>query len=425
MNRPSVLVVMTVLLVLASVVPGSAGQEGRLAGTVVDPEGNPIEGVEVTCVGAETEFETTRTSNKKGRFTLLLLDATKDYVIRLEKEGFMTVEEPFDPQLGDTMRKTWTMVPGAGDSRPSGGAVETGVAPAEISGQGQAGRLYGEGYESFRAGDLDEALTQFQKVVELQPDLAEAHQALAMIYAQQGAYQESLAEADRVLELQPEDSLALKIKLEAYRGLGDHEKQEELLDSLIGTGPDPDLAPVIFNLGVAKVQAGDLAGGAVRFQQAKDADPDLLAAYSALSRVYYDMGQLEESIEQAKQYVEKDPNNGEVLGVLYLAYDQLGMAAEAAEAFEALKAANPSHMVRVFEQMGVAAFNNGETQKAQDLFEKVLELNPDHPQAHYHLALCYLSEGDTAKAKDLLTRFIELAPDDPEVPSAQEMLNSL
>lgn len=425
MKMPSVVLCASVLLMLTTVSPGVANQSGRLAGTVVDPEGNPLEGVKVTCVGVEVQFEATRTSNKKGRFTLLLLDATEDYLLRLEKEGFITIEEPFDPLLGDTMRETWTMVPGQGGGRAQAGTIETGVAPAAVSGQGQAGRLYGDAYESFRAGDLDEALTRFQKVIELQPDLKEAHQAVALIYSQQGLYQESLAEADRVLELQPDDPLALKIKLEAYRGLGDLEQQEELIDTLIGSGPDPTLAPVIFNSGVAKVQAGDLAGGATRFEQAKEADPGLLATYSALARVYFDMGRVEESIDEARKYLEQDPDNGEVLGVLYLAYDQMGMEAEAAETFEALKASNPAHMVTVFEQMGVTAFNNGETSRAQELFEMILEIDPDHPRGHYHLALCYLNEGDTAKAKELLTRFLELAPDDPEVSSARAMLESL
>jgi tetratricopeptide (TPR) repeat protein len=418
----------TVLGLTLAMAPVLGGQEGRVAGTVVDPEGNPIEGVQITVVARNYDFETTRTTNKKGRFNLLVMDATREYGIVLEKEGFATIQEPIDPPLGDTLRHTWTMVPGSGGGAPAAtSAMATGdtVAPADTSVQGAAGRKYSQGLEAFQADDLDTARARFEEVVELAPDLLEGHTALALVLVRQEAYEEALVQTNKVLEMSPDDIAALKIQYETYRALGNTAMEDSLLDKLIQISPDPDLAPLAFNSAVAKVQAGDMAGGAARFEQVKEMDPELLPVYSALARVYYDLNRYEDSVAMSNEYLTRDPSSGEVLGVLYLAQDRLGNEAEAQAAFERLKGADSTQVGKIMQEMAVTYFNNGDLEQAQELLEKVLEIQPENPKAHYHLGLCYVSLGDTGKAKEMLNRFVELAPDDPDAAVAKEMIATL
>jgi tetratricopeptide (TPR) repeat protein len=248
---------------------------------------------------------------------------------------------------------------------------------------------------------------------------------VALVMIRQEAFDEALAEADKVLEMRPEDVVALKIQYEAYRGLGNLEMEEALLDKLMVASPDEELARLVFNSGVHKIQAGDLAGGAARLEQVREMVPDLMPTYSALSRVYFDLGRYDDSIAMANQYLAKEPGAGEVLGVLYLAYDRQGMTAEAEQAFESLKGSDSKYIVRVMEEMGTSNFNNGNLPQAQDLFERILQIQPDHARAHYQLGLCYVSMGDTAKGKEMLMRFVELAPQDPDAAVAQEMIATL
>lgn len=428
MNKLLVLSSILVALAVGAVAPIQAGAEGRVAGTVVDPDGNPIVGAEVIVRAVGYDFETTRTTNKKGRFTLLVMDATKDYTIRLQAEGFAPIEEPFDPPLGDTMRHTWTMVPGSGGGSGSatmapGTGAEMGPAAADV--RGAAGRKYAQGLEAFQAEDLETALISFEEVIELQPDLPEAHAALALVLVRQEAFEEALVKAEKVLELRPDDVVALKIQYESYRGLGNLEMEEALLDKLMVVSPDEELARLVFNSGVHKIQAGDLEGGAVRLEQVREMVPDLMPTYSALSRVYFDLGRYDDCIAMANQYLANEPGAGDVLGVLYLAYDKKGMTDEAEQAFESLKGADSQHIARVMEEMGVSSFNSGNLPQAKEMFERILQIQPDHARAHYHLGLCYVSMGETAKGKEMLTRFVELAPQDPNAAIAQEMIATL
>ena len=114
MKMISGLLQVIVLVSLVGISPLLGATEGRVAGTVVDPDGNPLADVQITVVARNYDFETQRTTNKKGRFNLLVMDATREYGIILEKDGYQTIQEPIDPPLGDTLRHTWTMVPGSG-----------------------------------------------------------------------------------------------------------------------------------------------------------------------------------------------------------------------------------------------------------------------------------------------------------------------
>jgi len=55
----------------------------------------------------------------------------------------------------------------------------------------------------------------------------------------------------------------------------------------------------------------------------------------------------------------------------------------------------------------------GEYQKAKDIYQRVLELNPAHPNARRDLAMVCVETGDNDEAKDYLIEALRLSPDDP------------
>lgn len=73
---------------------------------------------------------------------------------------------------------------------------------------------------------------------------------------------------------------------------------------------------------------------------------------------------------------------------------------------------------------GGSLFRDGNLNGAIMEFQRVLQIDPDHPQAHFQLGVCYV-EIDRALARYYLQRFIVLAPDDPEAETAREMLSYL
>ncbi len=406
-------------LVVALTGPLAAGTEGRVAGTVVDQAGKPLKDVQVVVNAVEVEFQQTRTSNNKGRFTLVLLDASRDYVIRLEKEGYQPIQETLKPKIGGILRHTWILVEG---QAPGAGLGE---APPEIEAAKRVVKLYEAAYKAFNVGDLETAVQKFHEVLELAPDIPEPHGGLAMAYYRMDDYEQAAAEADRLLELDEGNVIGVREQYEAYRALGDTEREAAALAQLEVLDPGPETARRVFNSGVPHVKAGELEAAVACFERAIEMDPELAPAYAALARVYLKLGDYEKSVANGERLLELQPDNAAILNLLYGAYRSRGESEKAEAAFAALSAASPEYVGSSFYEQGVTHFNNGNTAEAKEIFQRVLEAQPDHPQAHYMFALCLINASQLERAKEHLSRFLELVPDDPEAPIARQMLESL
>lgn len=84
--------------------------EGRVLGTVVDTNGVAIAGAAVNVTRPDApNYKLEKTSNVKGQFTLLILDTTKSYKIRIEKAGYKTIETDLKPKPGDIIYETYTL----------------------------------------------------------------------------------------------------------------------------------------------------------------------------------------------------------------------------------------------------------------------------------------------------------------------------
>lgn len=127
----------------------------------------------------------------------------------------------------------------------------------------------------------------------------------------------------------------------------------------------------------------------------------------------------------AERHLAQEPGSLQSLRVRWDAYTALGDTAKAAEAKKALVAANPEVMVNENFEAAQKLFNDGDTAGSIAKFEEVLSIDPDHPRAHYHLGIAYVSAGNPGAAKEHLLKFIELAPEDPEVATAKDMLDYL
>jgi len=55
----------------------------------------------------------------------------------------------------------------------------------------------------------------------------------------------------------------------------------------------------------------------------------------------------------------------------------------------------------------------GEYEKAKDIYRRVLELDPSHPNVRRDLAMIFVETGDNDEAKDYLIESLRLTPDDP------------
>lgn len=398
----------------------SALGEGRVAGEVLDPDGKPLAGVQVTVSAPAFKYEAKAKSNKKGQFTIMLLDATRDYVIRLEKEGYATIEEPLDPEVGGVLRRSWTLPPAQQVA-----AEQAGISPEELEASNQAVTLYNEGAAAVNAGDVGTAIAKFEAALAVDPALVPAHKVVGALYLKEGRSEDALATAEKLLAVEPGNVAGLEMRYDAAEALGRQELVEQALDALVAAEKSPEVARRVYNRGVALLKSDQREEAMRRFEQAAEIDPGLAVVHSTLANIYLTHRDYEKALAAAERILDRDPQNPEALTIKMEAYRGLGDKAKADEVAQALGAADPGGAAQTFYRQGQALFNAGNTQEAVAALDKSIAADPGYAASHYLLGLAHANLGDSATAKRHLQRFLELAPDHEDATTAREMLKYL
>jgi tetratricopeptide (TPR) repeat protein len=393
-----------------------AGAEARLSGKVTDPNGKPLASVKATLKSEASGKTMTRTTDRKGRFAFLVIDATHPpYSLTLEKEGYEKLSGPIQLKVGGTARKEFTMPP-AQAAEPE--------APEAVKGDSAAVKLFNEGATLYNSGDVDGAIAKFEAAVETKPDLTQALSLLSGLYADRGDYEKSLDYANRILQVEPQNSQALLGRYDALVALGRNDEAEKALDAAIAVAPPAEVAKRVYNRGARAQRAGDRDGAIAQFARAVELDPTMAPALSALAGMYLTQKDYEKAVSTAEQLLQIKPGDAEALTIQYEAYKGLGDKAKADATYAQLQQSAGGDPEALYRK-GVALFNNSNFDGAIEALKQAIAVKPDLAGAHYTLGLALLNQGDNAGAKAELQRFLELAPKDPNAGSAKQMLDYL
>lgn len=420
--------VLPLLLFLLSVAAAgrlSAGSEGRVIGTILDEKQAPIPGVTVTVTSPEFKYTKTYTSDKDGKFTVTVIDATRTYAIRLDKEGFAPFEDTLPIEVGATKRMSYEL-PHLHPAAPPQPSAEDLAKQKALEGKNEAIKLYNEGVAALQANDLEKAATQFAAAAAQEPTLEEAWAALAAVRLDQKRYADAVPALEKALALNPKDVRVITGRYDAYVGVGDAAQAAAALEAMRGVVPPRDIAVRQFNAAAEASRVGKGDAAIAGLKAALETDPGLAPAHSALASIYISRKSYQDALAEADALLGLEPGNLEGLTVRYEALKGLGDRARAKEAEAALKAAKTDQSPNALFNQGVTQFNANAIADAKGTFEKVVEMDPKHARAHYMLGLVYANLGESAKAKEFLQKFLELAaPNDPDVASAKAMIETM
>jgi tetratricopeptide (TPR) repeat protein len=413
-SRYRIVILLIAALVLVFGSRGVDAQNERITGVVRDTAGKPIEGVTISITtDAREDFSMTKSTNKKGKFIIVHMDVALTYTYTFEKEGYQTFTHEVRPlDVSDSLEFVMLTVAEAGQ-----------ISEQPISGRARAVETYNEGVVAKQRGDLDGAEELFRQAVKIDPELVEGYVALASVAHERGDFATAATEAERALELDPDSSLALQLRFDSYRQLGNEEKAAEAAEAMRAAGAGSEAAVVVFNDGVRAYREGDVAEAVDKFEEALALDPELVNGYVVLGSIALSQGDFGRASELAATAMEKDPANVDALRISYDAARALGDVQGAQQVLVRLVEADPSWASTGLYDHGVDLYNNGEMVGAADAFRHVLEAEPDDARSHYMLGMALYNTGDTASAKEHLNRFLELAPDDPDAPIAREILS--
>ncbi len=409
------------LMVMFLALSGSAvllAASGKIAGVVTDKDGNPLDGVEVTVSSADGTVSERAKSNKRGKFTMTIKDPSKTYTVRLQREGYDPYEGPIEITERETLTaefKLLSVVEGE-QHRAALEAIQT---------RNKASRLYNEGVELYNGGDAESAAGKFREALAEDEGLAIALAGIGRIDLEAERYDLAIESLERFEELEPGRLPILLMLNDAYEGAGQVEKASAVVDRLVAEHPGPQAAARVFNQGVAAVGASDLPRARERFGLALELNPDLYQAHVNLAHIHRAFEDWSAALTAVDAFLERDPEHVRALALRYEVLRELDRQEDATAALALLREVSPEEAAEVFHEQGVRLFNANERDLALQSFRSALEIQPNHPHAHYMLGLCMAGSGEIEQAKALLSKFLELDPENPDAAAAKEMLAAL
>ena len=294
-----------VALTLAAA-PASA-QTGQVKGTVVDAQGNPVEGAKVTIYNQQTNRPLETKTNKKGEYIQVGL-SPGEYKITVAKDA-LSVDKQVKISL-DMAVHNFRLVPGGGGAAGSKEAAAAAKAKSELM-----NKTFNEGVTLSNEGKTDEAIAKFNEVIAAVPNCAECYANIGTVQAMAKKYTEAEAAYKKAIEIKPDFA-------DAYNGLANVYNAEMKFDlaaeaskkaiELIGTpaaGAAPGAAPAaaspsqVFNQGVILWNAGKIPEAKAQFEAAVKADPNMADARYWLGMSLVNAG-TKEALTAAKPHFE-------------------------------------------------------------------------------------------------------------------------
>jgi Flp pilus assembly protein TadD len=212
------------------------------------------------------------------------------------------------------------------------------------------------GLSAMRRGDLHAALRLVRRSIELQPSRSEYHNNLATILGRLNRPAEALRAAECAIALQPESP-------EAWNNKG---------FSLEHLGHVP--------------QAVDSYRNAIRY------GGDYTEAMANLGDVLFRLGRYDEAATWLRRVVGARPRNAAAHKKLAVALRRMGQLADAAVAYQAAVDLMPGD-ADLLNDIGGVCQELGDRPAAETLLRHCLAVNPQHPDGHWNLALALLAMG--------------------------------
>ena len=214
------------------------------------------------------------------------------------------------------------------------------------------------------------------------------------IAAAEAAAMATLSEADLAMVEQIEglkDAFELGVNA---TNAGDY--QEAINQFQIAVGIADFCADCYHNLGLTYVLLENYDQAETAFKQAIALKADYAASFTGLANIYNAQRRFDEAAEAGAEAARL---SGSALG-------------------------GTTDPIVVYNQ-GVIFWNAQKFAEAKAQFQQTIQLDPNHADAHYFLAMTNLNQGNMADAATALEKYIELAPDGQYADQARGMLPQL
>jgi tetratricopeptide (TPR) repeat protein len=272
----------------------------------------------------------------------------------------------------------------------------------------------------YQSGDKDQALRHYEEAVKLQPENPTFQKNLAdFYYVEQGRIEDALRIYVRILEMQPEDIETLMALARVCNSLSRREDARTFYERVLEIEPwnadaqkamqefqrgsqsiSPAAAPAapapqdLYDEAARLISAGDTASGRDRLLQLVTLYPEFALAHNDIGVLAYQVGEKHEALERYQKAALLEPSNMTFQKNLADCYwIGFGRLEDALKIYVDIMTAHPEDIETLL-ATGKICLSLRQVKDARVFFDRVLEIEPWNAEAHQQL-----EQLETAAAK--------------------------
>lgn len=259
-----------------------------------------------------------------------------------------------------------------------------------------------------RNGDRDGARAQALEILKARPGDPNAHRLMGGFHLAVGEFDEARSQFESALEIDP-DSIATLVQLARVDVESDDtaramDRFEQYLRR------HPGNLTALTALAQLAERSDDREAAVAYLERARETNPDSPAPATSLARYYLASGQTQLGAQRAEQAVRIAPSNSLAHLLLGAARTRQGRSAEALASFERAVQLAPNSALAHF-QLARAHEQMGKFDAAYQSYQRALELQEDLQPARAGMISATMKRGDYGRALSLLEELTAALPD--------------
>jgi eukaryotic-like serine/threonine-protein kinase len=189
-----------------------------------------------------------------------------------------------------------------------------------------------KGWSFYNLGLLDQALTEYEILIQLAPDDTDHRNHLGMVLAQKGRLEDAIKEFQIAVRLNPDNYLAHNNLAIAFRTFKRYELA--IKEYKFSIQIDPSQAVSHYNLGTLYLIQGRLDDAIEKFKKATELNPRYAKAFANLGFAFYEKRCFSDSIRCQNEAIRLKPDFSEAYYNLGLSFEAVKEYVKAISAFE-------------------------------------------------------------------------------------------
>ena len=257
--------------------------------------------------------------------------------------------------------------------------------------------------------NLDQAIDNFNKVLELNPQDGMAYFNIGTIFLEKRNFEAAIENYQNCLSINPSHAEAFDNMGSALKAQGNFTTAIEQFTQAINL--KPNFAQAHYNLGIALHETGDPQAAIKSHRKACQIRPNYFKAYLGMGNAMKDKGELDTAIDSYKQAINIKPDYADAYYNMGNALKDKGELNTAIDSYKQAIKIKPDY-ADAYYNMGNVLEDKGELEQALENYQMSIKIEHNKAKLYYRIASIYYDFGDISLAQDNLEKANSIDPMD-------------